>query len=745
MLGLNQRTSQRERRWMLATLLAVMCALAGACADGEESSTGDDEIELAEAEAALIVNGEKSVGHPAAAQLGDRRFIAWGGTDAAKRLNLTSSLRGGAWGNKITLEERTNGNGGAALAVFNDRLYLGWTGTDDRLNIMSSADGVTWGGKRTFEEWSHDSPALTVHEGRLYVAFTGTDDYLRTFWTGDGSSFTAPVRIDERSHNAPSITSFEEHLILGWTGIHQHLNIGELDDAGNRLRRANCDEKSWDGTFIMGFGHTLIVSWRGNFLNEQLNHVPMSWAFLDAWLDNGGWGGLPNKVTMNDKSNRMPTWANFAGSAALVWRGTDSQVNVLEGLYELPKADLSVAITPSQSSVEVTQSVVLDVFVRNAGPNAAEASSVALTIPGGLTYASCSSTNGFSCVQAGSFLLLNLAGLGVHGVASARVELKAACTFKTQVLGLWATVSSATLDPNAANNAASATVTVNPWGPILTVPPAATALTCSLEGTSLDLGAPVVYDVCDRNPTVRVRIVSMAGQPVDIPVTDDTVFPLCESVVEYTAVNAGGFVETATQLVNVGFQHDACANGACCPAGSSLVDLDERGDTYSGRTAGECVLGTAGNDIVALSGGASALFGGPGHDTIAVGGGAYTIRAGQGNDIVSAFGGGVSLWGNEGDDVLFVGHGDNEVYPGPGLDTVSLGAGDNTVLILDLCEVEPGETLEGGPGHDTLIAPVGAEELAEAGLALEGFDEIVVDASRGCASECRLVSESCSP
>jgi Ca2+-binding RTX toxin-like protein len=119
------------------------------------------------------------------------------------------------------------------------------------------------------------------------------------------------------------------------------------------------------------------------------------------------------------------------------------------------------------------------------------------------------------------------------------------------------------------------------------------------------------------------------------------------------------------------------------------------------------------------------------------------VRAGAGDDVVAAFGGGVTLWGNAGDDVLFVGHGDNQVIPGAGLDTVSLGNGDNTIVILDVCEIEEGEQIEAGDGHDVLIAPVGAAELAELGVALSGIDEIVVDTSRGCASECRLVSESC--
>jgi hypothetical protein len=750
MLGLSRRSNDSYGRspgvksLLLRIGLALGAALPGACA-GVDDASYDQPVELAESSAALVVNGEKTQGHPAAAQLGERRFIVWGGTDAQKRLNVLSSTRAGEWGGKITLDERTNGNGGVALTVFESRLYMGWTGTDDHLNIMSSSDGMTWTGKHTFDvEQSADAPALTVHDGRLYIAYTGKDDHLNLLWSDDGSTFTRPVTLEDRSHNSPSLTSFEGKLLLGWTGVHQYMNIAELDASGRILREANCTEMSWDGTFLFGFGHTLIVSWRGNFLNEQLNHAPLTLSFLEAWLNGGDRSqGLPSKVTMNDKSNRMPTWANFAGSAALLWRGTDGQLNLLEHMYELPRADLTVSITPGASSVGVTEHVTVDVALSNAGPNPAESPSAALTIPGGLSLVSCTSPDGVSCAQAGSFLLLDRESIAVGATVHTRVELAAACTEKPVSLGLWATVSSKTLDPTSGNNAASATVEVSPAKPVLSAPAAVSALTCSLDGTRVELGVPSVSDRCDPEPTVSARIVSMGGQTVDIPVDDDTVFALCESVVEYRVVNAAGLSATATQTVSVGFQHDLCASGACCPAGFSTIDLTEHDGVYSSRKGGECILGSTDADTVSLSGGGSAFFGGPGSDTLSIGAGAYELRAGDGDDFVVATGGGVSLWGNGGDDVLFIARGNNEVIPGPGLDTVELRDGDNTIIILDVCEIEEGEQIEAGPGHDVLVAPVGEAELSALGLTLSGIDEIIVDSSRGCASECRLVSESC--
>jgi hypothetical protein len=739
--GLEKRARSEAAR-LCTTVLCTALALAGACAQ-DNDVVEEPALELGAASATLVVNEEKSEGHPVAAQLGNVRYLVWGGTNADKNINVLSSLREGEWTHKQTLAERTNGSGGLGLTVFAGRLAMAWTGSDDKLNVMMSSDGVTWTQKRTFDAaTSRVAPAVHVHDGRLYLAYTGTDERLNLMWSDDGSTFSGVLTLDERSSYSPSLTSFEGTLLLGWTGTDSHLNIAELDAQGKLGRKGTSYETSHDGTFLLGLGHQLIVAWRGNG-NEWLNHAPLSRTFVGSWLTTGSTGVLPDKRTMDEKSNRMPTFADFAGSAALLWRGTDAKVNILEHVYEIPRADLTVSLAGNAPVLGGSEPLGLDVTLRNEGPNAAEAPLATLTLPEGATLVSASGGDGVVVSQGPGSLILRLPELAAGASASTHLELTLACTLKPSVLTFAARVSSATVDPNANNDVASTSVQVVPRGPTLVAPPARALASCSLEGAYAELGVPTVDDVCDPAPKLTVRIVSMAGVSVDVPVTDETLFPLCESVVEYRVVNAAGLSATATQTVSVGFEHDRCASGACCPEGSIVVDLDDLSSTYASRRSGECVLGTETPDTVSLSGASAGFFGGAGDDTLTATATFHDLRGGEGNDTLVATGGGVQLWGNTGDDVLFVSRGENELIPGPGLDSVIARDGDNVVHILDVCEIERGEQIEMGNGYDVLISPVPEAQLAALGLLWAGIDEIRVDGSRACASECRMMSERC--
>lgn len=94
------------------------------------------------------------------------------------------------------------------------------------------------------------------------------------------------------------------------------------------------------------------------------------------------------------------------------------------------------------------------------------------------------------------------------------------------------------------------------------------------------------------------------------------------------------------------------------------------------------------------------------------------------------------LLGGSGNDQLFGTQQDDFIYPGPGKDQVNAKNGDDTVLILDVCEAVSKEILDGGPGYDTLITPVPASVLTSLGVKLNGFENIVVDATKTYLSEC---------
>ena len=174
----------------------------------------------------------------------------------------------------------------------------------------------------------------------------------------------------------------------------------------------------------------------------------------------------------------------------------------------------------------------------------------------------------------------------------------------------------------------------------------------------------------------------------------------------------------------------------CCPRGSTPKRLTDQPDTAQILEADQCVLAGKGADTLAIQvGGSSALHLGPGDDTAQSGSGDDLIMGGPGRDTIMAYGGTNLLFGGPGDDIISAANGTNTVVPGPGLDIVALGTGDDTVYIFDECEVDAGETIDGGSGNDTLVIPVPLSEMEAAGLTVVNFENIIVERN-GCRSEC---------
>jgi Ca2+-binding RTX toxin-like protein len=146
-------------------------------------------------------------------------------------------------------------------------------------------------------------------------------------------------------------------------------------------------------------------------------------------------------------------------------------------------------------------------------------------------------------------------------------------------------------------------------------------------------------------------------------------------------------------------------------SGGNALDFLTTGSAF------DVVAGRAGNDVITLPVGSGTAYGGLGHDVIEITGGGIVL-GGPGNDEI------VTILGQ------------HAIYPGPGRDFVTAGIGDDQVVILDVCEVEPFEVLDGGFGNDTLVTPVPLLDLIARGVIVVGFENIVVDASRRHLSEC---------
>lgn len=105
------------------------------------------------------------------------------------------------------------------------------------------------------------------------------------------------------------------------------------------------------------------------------------------------------------------------------------------------------------------------------------------------------------------------------------------------------------------------------------------------------------------------------------------------------------------------------------------------------------------------------------------------VFVGVGNDTVFAGEGADEMHGGSGNDLLFGGAGDDVFVPGRGKDHVEGGSGDDTVLLRGLCDLEMGETLDGGAGYDTVYSPVDAAGLAQLGVSLISIEAVKVNHS----------------
>jgi Ca2+-binding RTX toxin-like protein len=139
------------------------------------------------------------------------------------------------------------------------------------------------------------------------------------------------------------------------------------------------------------------------------------------------------------------------------------------------------------------------------------------------------------------------------------------------------------------------------------------------------------------------------------------------------------------------------------------------------------VRGSAHDDVIVLGDDSDEGEGGDGRDVLIGGPGSDTLAGNSDAD---------TLIGGAGDDVLSSGAHDDILVPGSGRDTTQAGSENDVVVIHDVCELSAGESHDGGTGTDTLITPVSVATLAALGVAVNGFERIVVDQSQRAESEC---------
>ena len=121
-------------------------------------------------------------------------------------------------------------------------------------------------------------------------------------------------------------------------------------------------------------------------------------------------------------------------------------------------ADLSLTKTDAPDPVLVGQLLTYSLTVSNAGPSAATSVAIADTLPSGVTFDSATASQG-TCTQSSGTVTCQLGTInsGLNATATIKVRPQSQGSITNQ-----ASVSSAAIDTNLANNSASATSTVDP-------------------------------------------------------------------------------------------------------------------------------------------------------------------------------------------------------------------------------------------------------------------------------------------
>lgn len=162
---------------------------------------------------------------PALAASGERRYLAWTGSDGALRVVVAER---GAFSSPVTFKERTDTS--PSVATSERGLTLAWIGTDRHVNLCTVAHDWSSRKLRLEEAKSGVTPAVCSHRGGLVVAWTGTDRRVNLLTLTDGAP-TRPIRLEEtKTAVAPAVCSHRGALMVAWAGSGRRLYVGQLED-----------------------------------------------------------------------------------------------------------------------------------------------------------------------------------------------------------------------------------------------------------------------------------------------------------------------------------------------------------------------------------------------------------------------------------------------------------------------------------------------------------------------------------
>jgi uncharacterized repeat protein (TIGR01451 family) len=182
-------------------------------------------------------------------------------------------------------------------------------------------------------------------------------------------------------------------------------------------------------------------------------------------------------------------------SARTVTRHADSRAPVLAPAAV--SADLAITKTDSADPVGLGNPVTYTLKVTNGGPDGASSVVVTDPLPAGVAFVSASD----GCTEAVETVKCTLADLASGGTASFDIVVK---TTQVGTLTNQASVSSATADPNSANDSATETTTVEPAGGggggggtatnLRQIRADQTGTACAVKSPSSGIGVGIAFD-----------------------------------------------------------------------------------------------------------------------------------------------------------------------------------------------------------------------------------------------------------
>ncbi|OYO17574.1 hypothetical protein CGZ94_01350 [Enemella evansiae] len=177
-------------------------------------------------------------------------------------------------------------------------------------------------------------------------------------------------------------------------------------------------------------------------------------------LANGASVTVPITTTISPDVTTAQVNTATVSSTTSDYNSTNDTATVQTGVTTA--ADVSLTKTASPTTVAPGNNVTYTLTAANAGPSVASAVKITDVLPTGMSYVSATAPAGTTCTESSGTITCQANSLAVGASIPITIVAKVAASTPSGQLVNTGRVSSTTTDPNAANNTASATVTIAP-------------------------------------------------------------------------------------------------------------------------------------------------------------------------------------------------------------------------------------------------------------------------------------------